>query len=651
MLGASTALTRAAQAAFLACALLLLAAPAAWAGTWLSPQDLSASGKDAIDPRVAMADSGETVVVWEREGKDPFSNTVQASTRAPGAPFSAPIDLSLPSQDPELAMSPAGEAVVAWWHRVGSFNVLQVEFRPPGGSFSAPVEVITVPLGSSPPEIQLAVSGSGDVVLAWIVQVVPPPTQEEEEEGETPDPEPAVAASYRPGGGGISEPEIVSPQPFVSGEFAASPDVAVAGNGDAIVVWTYGNASPEPSELPERATEAAVRPSGSGSFDNPEEVSEGAGFAAAPAVAMDAGGNASAIWRQEEEGATFTIRAASAASGEDFGSPDEISAPGEDAFGPQVALTPGGAATAAWVRAQGDEFFVQASSHPRGGSFPATAANVTPSGEELEPTAPELALSSGDTAALTWSGEDSGASIIKASLRAGGSFSAPEGVSPTSDGLFHPDIAIDATGNTTVAWHLGDGLNEIAQAAGYDAAPPQMRGLSVPLTGTVGVPVAFSALPFDVWPLASTSFTFGDGGGASGTSVSHTYSAPGVYQVTATAVDAAGTPVSASGTIAISPSYEFKIGKQKRNKKKGTATLTVNVSGPGQVAVSGKKVKRRSKRASAAGSVTLAIAAKGKAQKQLNKKGKAKVRVTVTFTPVGGDHAATGAVSVTLKKK
>ena len=651
-LRASAAAAHGVKAGLLACALLLLAAPAAWAGAWLAPQDLSSPGKNAIDPRVAMADSGETIVVWEREGKDPFSNTVQASTRAPGAPFSAPIDLSLPSQDPAVAMTPAGEAVVAWWHRVGEFNLLQVAFRPPGGSFSAPVEVTSVKIGSSPPEIQLAVNGSGAVVLAWIVHVAPPPTQEEEEKEETPDPESAVAASYRAAGGGFSEPEIVSPQPSVVGEFAASPDVAVAGNGAAIVVWTYGDAPPEP-ELPERATEAAVRPAGSGGFDPPKTVSDGGGFAATPSVAMDANGNSVAVWTEEEEGATFTIRAATATPGEDFGSPDEISAPGEDAFDPQVALTPGGAAMASWVRSQGNEYIVQASSHAPGAGFPATAANVTPSSELAEPTAPELALSSSDTAALTWSGEKSGGgSIVKASLRAaGGSFSTPEEISASGSGIFHPDIAIDSTGNATGVWHLGNGLNEIAQVAGYDANPPEMRGLSIPATGTVGVPVSFSASPFDVWPIASTSFTFGDGAGAPGASVTHTYSAPGTYQVTATAVDAGGAPASGGGAIAISPSYAFKIGKQKRNAKKGTATLTVEVSGPGQVVVSGKKVKRKSKHAAGAGPVTLAIAAKGKAKKRLNKKGKAKVRVTVTFTPDGGDHGATSAVSVRLKKK
>jgi hypothetical protein len=239
---------------------------------------------------------------------------------------------------------------------------------------------------------------------------------------------------------------------------------------------------------------------------------------------------------------------------------------------------------------------------------------------------------------------------VKASLRpAGGAFATPEAVSPSGGDPVSPQIAIVPGGDATVVWRrFGE---NIIQAAGYDATPPEMRGLSVPATGMVGVPVVFSASPFDFWPLASTEFAFGDGLGAQGSTVSHAYAAPGTYLVTATAVDAAGTPVSASGTIAISPSYEFGVGKRKLNRKKGTAALTVTVSGPGQVSVSGKKVKRKSKHAAAAGSVTLPIVAKGKARKQLGKKGKAKIRVKIAFAPDGGDHAASRTVAVTLKKQ
>ena len=55
------------QAALLACALFLLAAPAAWAGAWLPPQDLSAPGRSATNPVVAMADAGATTALWEKD--------------------------------------------------------------------------------------------------------------------------------------------------------------------------------------------------------------------------------------------------------------------------------------------------------------------------------------------------------------------------------------------------------------------------------------------------------------------------------------------------------------------------------------------------------------------------------------------------------
>jgi hypothetical protein len=315
-------------------------------------------------------------------------------------------------------------------------------------------------------------------------------------------------------------------------------------------------------------------------------------------------------------------------------------------------MTAGGFATAVWTLDEKGETIIQAANRPSGGSF-SSPVDVTPSPEAVGPVDSDLQMNDAGDAVVAWPGRaENGEPAIRAATRTGtGSFSAPVAVSDPSPDFLHPDAAIDAAGNATVVWTRSDGANLIAQAAGYDASPPEIRGLSIPPTGTVGAPVSFSASPFDVWPLKSTEIAFGDGLGAPGTTATHVYSSPGTYRVTATAVDAAGTPVSASGSIAISPSYEFRIAKQKRNKKKGTATLTVEVSGPGKVTVSGKKVKRKSKRAAAAGAVTLPIAAKGKALKQLQKNGRAKIRVSVGFTPDGGDHAATTAVSVTLKKQ
>ena len=316
-----------------------------------------------------------------------------------------------------------------------------------------------------------------------------------------------------------------------------------------------------------------------------------------PQVAVSGGGEANAVW-EEVEGEESAIEAASRPDGGVFGAADELSEEEQNAVGPEIAMTPGGLATVVWTLDENEGTLLLTSSRAAGGSFSAPAA-ITPVLESVGPIDTDLEMNAAGDAVVAWPGGTSIAQpVVKAAVRVGGGgFSAPAEVSAVSPDFLHPEAAIDGVGNATVIWTRSDGANRIAQVAGYDASPPQMRGLSIPATGTVGVPVSFSASPFDVWPIASTSFTFGDGTGAPGTSVSHAYSAPGTYQVTATAVDAGGTPASAGGAIAISPSYAFKIGKQKRNAKKGTATLTVDVSGPGQVAVSGKKVKRKSKHA------------------------------------------------------
>ena len=80
------------------------------------------------------------------------------------------------------------------------------------------------------------------------------------------------------------------------------------------------------------------------------------------------------------------------------------------------------------------------------------------------------------------------------------------------------------------------------QAAGYDFAGPQLRGLSIQATGTAGRPVSFGVSPLDVFSgVSSTRWSFGDGQSASGTAVSHTYANAGTYHASVTATDGNGT--------------------------------------------------------------------------------------------------------------
>jgi hypothetical protein len=140
-----------------------------------------------------------------------------------------------------------------------------------------------------------------------------------------------------------------------------------------------------------------------------------------------------------------------------------------------------------------------------------------------------------------------------ASRPPGGSFGSAQPVSPvgTSGGVSPPALATDALGDAVLTWTRFE-KNYIAEVAGYDNAPPSLLALNIPGHGTVGQSVAFSVAPLDVWSaLAPTSWSFGDGMAATGTSVSHTYTAPGAYNVTVTSADVLGNLASSSGAISV----------------------------------------------------------------------------------------------------
>jgi hypothetical protein len=109
-----------------------------------------------------------------------------------------------------------------------------------------------------------------------------------------------------------------------------------------------------------------------------------------------------------------------------------------------------------------------------------------------------------------------------------------------------PDLGVDAAGNGVAVWEEG----EDGKAAGYDAAPPVLRGITVPAVAERGMPITASDSVFDVWG-ATSRWTFGDGGTAEGTSVRHTFTSTGTRSVRVTATDGAGASVTATRQITV----------------------------------------------------------------------------------------------------
>jgi hypothetical protein len=642
---------------------LIGAAPAPAASGWLKPADLSLPGRDAGNPVIGMDNPGNTIAMWDRRSTVSASINLQISTRVSGAGFSAPADLLGSIEAFDLAMTPGGEAAAVWrrLENPPGVHVIQVATRPPGGSFSAPVTVYTAPPNVIPQDVHVALGEGGNVAVSWS-NIDPDSGLDKVTCGIDPEtgpfkcPNPSfVQASVRRAGGSFSPPVRVSPPRGTAPEgenekekeereieeshrSAGEGRVAIGSAGNAVAVWTYFDGE-------DQIIQSAVREGAS--FSAPAQVSESGESAGEPAIGMDLAGNSTAVWSRNE-GSDRAIQAAIRPPGGSFAALGDVSGSTGLGQSPVLAVNSGGTATAAWRLTASSESFIQAATRLPGGAF---SSPLTLSNGKDNPLFPDVAMNDAGAAIVAWSGENGADNITRATVRpAGGSFGGPVAISQSSPDLFHPHVSMDLAGDATAVWARSNGTHDIVQMAGFDGSPPELRDVSIPPLATVGESLTDSAASFDEWPIGAPHFSFGDGAGADGASVSHAYSAPGAYKVTVTATDAGGTATTVTATTLVKARNRFTIGKLSRNRRNGTATLAVTVPEPGSTVVSGKGVKKATVRSARGGTVKLPLKAAGKGLKRLNEQGKLKAQLKIAYSPEGGD---TNSVShkVTLLKK
>ena len=348
-LRASAAIGRRLPAALIACAVCLVAAPAASAGVWLPPQDLSAPGRDATNPAVAMADSGATTAIWEKDNTKDAGFHGEAATREPSQGFSAPAELVGGVTDPQLEMTGGGAGGRGLEAARQSARRLHDPGRRPGRP-AAPSERRSTPPKCRPTVIpnglQMALNDAGDVAIAWT----------RDDPGSIVDKNATfVEATVGHAGGGFSEPEHVSLpiEPPIEEEEegkktilhlnAVEPSVAIDPAGDVVVVWRYFDGTDE-------VIEAAERPAG-GTFSKPRSDLQ-------QRRRLRRTGGRDGRVRQRDRGLGgvrrdgFGGQSRAASPGGEFEPADDLSESGESSFGPEIAMTPAGLATVVWTRAE-----------------------------------------------------------------------------------------------------------------------------------------------------------------------------------------------------------------------------------------------------------------------------------------------------------
>jgi hypothetical protein len=268
-----------------------------------------------------------------------------------------------------------------------------------------------------------------------------------------------------------------------------APQAAANAAGNAVVVWADGG-----------VVRAAARSTG-GAWSSPVSLSAIGEAASSPVVAVRADGSAVSLWTAQRATDTVIESASRSAAGA-WTAPVVLSASGAVASSPQVAVDGAGNTTAVWATSAPS--VVAATQTPGSGwSAPKLLAAAPNSVYNLH-----LAVNPGGAAVVGWStGASSRPHTGNVVTRpSGGSFGGPitlvqTGGRPIQSALGTFTVAIDQAGRATAAWDIAFAYAASQLADGSWGATVQLQ--SNPYANYVSLAVDASGTAVVVWNDAS----------------------------------------------------------------------------------------------------------------------------------------------------
>lgn len=410
--------------------------------TWSSPQDLSTAGQNSSVPTVAISSNGKVVTAWVCQAK------IQASDSTfPGA-WSTPTTLQSPLKEsafrPIIKINSSDHALLTWG---GSFID-----SPEGGAFTSSLfwgtawsEPISIWIAATYFSPDIAINDSDQCVslLEYIY-------------GHT-----AVLSSKWYWGGGWSQPTALS----LNDREAAQGKLALNNSGAIVAVWQqkdgtdniiYGQSSSYhgfwPVSYPTNGAALSARGQN----------------AKNPAIALNDSFQAIAVWVRSN-GIHDIIQAATFTIGFKWSSPSDLSAPFQSAAAPQIAINDSGQAVAVWSRSNGLNTIIQASTLTYGGSWSAPI-DLSATGEDA--SSPQLAINNAGQVVVVWKRSNGLNTIIQATTcNFGQSWSTPVDLSELGQNATSPQVALNSLGQAAVVWSRSNGLNTIIQASTTSLPP------------------------------------------------------------------------------------------------------------------------------------------------------------------------------------
>jgi hypothetical protein len=525
-----------------------------------------------------------------------------AALASPG--WSAPSNFTLPANAPaslaHVAYQSGGTATVAYVELVSQSppqTVLHVGVIPPGGGYQEQVRIASTST-SIPADVALAEGPDGTAVVEWA-----------ELQGTNTTTSPyTYRAIYRAAGTSAWEAPttIASDSTRQSGIYEyLTPAISVNDTAAAGV----DRVDPTIASPGGYRIDVAVHAPG-GAWAPAVQISPASDSSEGLVLGFDAQGDLTATFRLQLSNGRHTLvaRRRPASSGI-WGSLEDVTGSDvtSDAGTPALGVAPDGSAVIAFQYvhyAAPNTLDVNAVTRSGATGPWSSPVDVAPGGASSGPRAAVVSVTDKAYVLYTFQGSNSGLDCIGAVRAAvGGSFSSPHCVSATNFGGYYGGVALlgndayfawsgqtngasnyvvqgsrwldgaslpdsftdlDAPGTgVTLSTVVPDQNGSVAafwttsptslRAAAFDAGGPNLLSAGVPSSAVAGVPVAMSATFFDLWSGLGgpASWSFGDGSSATGSQVSHTYSAAGSYTISVSARDGLGNPTTATYPITV----------------------------------------------------------------------------------------------------
>lgn len=449
---------------------------------WQTATPIETDDSDGYSPQVVVDNMGNALAVWNQHTLDPWSLSAWSSRYVIGEGWGNPEHLTTPYVDPDMAVDASGNVVVVW--RAEILRESQImSSRYVSGSGWETASAIGIYRYEHDPKV--AVDESGNAIAVWVFR--PSLTWSGEIwSGET-IVNSVIGSNRYEVGSGWGDPTLIGVNATAD---ATEPQVAVDGSGNAMVVWRQYDGT-------HRSVWANRYEVGSG-WETATPIEAFNGNTTYPQIAMDAAGNAIAVWGQWDDGPN-SIWSNRYVVGEGWGVPTLIETDDGEAHYPQIAIDSFGNAIAVWPQHDGTKYSIWANRYVAGNGW--GTATLIETNNSVSAAEPQVAVTaSGDAIAVwrQWNGSfDEGFyhSIGSNRYIAGEGWGSATVISTRglggSDAVMHLEVAVDPRGNAIAVWSQFDDTCYNVWSSRY--VDPDSSPSSLTLTITVLVVLAVAA--------------------------------------------------------------------------------------------------------------------------------------------------------------